>query len=307
MGDFTLVVNSGRTGSSYLANVLQNNCDQRVHIFHEKLHVFEAKPALFNRVYDDERYAAVINDKNIKRALSLWDECLVDGDVVECGWTSAHLLPVYSRYFGDRFRYIILHRNPANSVFSHASMGFYHPWSSYHPAYKISPDDLYSLMPHKKDVWDDMNHIEKTFLWWYQLYSEAFEFRAKFPSVPHIEIRSEDLYSHAAFPRIEEFFNITIESALPEDARSKNSVLKSALQQCGMVGGEWRAIYKHPEAIQLAEKMGHDMTPEVIELVADKYRVPGDLASQILNRTRYWYFYNWLAIKLGRRRGWNFN
>ena len=61
MNKITLIVNAGRSGSTFLANILNANFASKCYIAHEDIPVQVSKPRLYNRAYLDYRIKSISN------------------------------------------------------------------------------------------------------------------------------------------------------------------------------------------------------------------------------------------------------
>jgi hypothetical protein len=282
---FTLVVNAGRSGSSFLCWLLNANYKSH-HVSHEEIPVNITKPKIFNRIYDSERLQEALNDPNLAPYLHQWKNKLLETSVIETGWTACHLAPVLYHIFGNQFRIIILHRNPINYAFSRAAMGSYHPRTFYGTAHDVTPFDQWSIAPEYKKRWVEMNHFEKCMFWWYIVYRESIEFINKYPEVPCLRSSSEDLFSGKSTNAILDFLGLDVQKlSHPDVPKNENPIFS---RETFPICGEWISWRNHPEILRFAESYGYQFDPIEIEKISLKYRLPPGIGPWIRNRTGYW-------------------
>jgi hypothetical protein len=283
---FTLVVNAGRSGSTHLAHLLQRNYGDECFVMHEDIPVYITKPRLHNRAYSAEQFQSVMNDARLSARLSEWETKLADKPIIETGWTAYHLCPVLSRLFRDRFRVIVLHRDPVSFAFSRANMGNYHPKTFYGPDHEVSPFDNRSIVPEYQSLWSTMNHFEKCMFWWFTVYKEADEFRAKHPDVPCLELSSSRLFSGEQLEEIISFAGLNPEMLMHREA-PKNE-LPVFMRETFPVRDEWRPYRRHTAILEFAESLGYQFDGDAIEALARKYELPDRFISKLRHRTTFW-------------------
>lgn len=111
----------------------------------EDIPVQVSKPREYNRAYAVERVESVLADCELVKYVDRWERELENRSVIETGWTAYHLCPVLHHRFGDRFRCIVMHRDPVSFAFSRANMGNYHPHTFYDDSHEVSPYDAHSI------------------------------------------------------------------------------------------------------------------------------------------------------------------
>jgi len=283
---FTLVVNAGRSGSTFLAHLLRSNFPDK-YVAPEDLSAKQTQPRRYNRAYEESRINNILKDENLEHQISIWKSKLSESSVIETGWTCYHLLPVLHNVFGEKFRYVILHRNPISVALSRASMGNYHPKSFYENSHEVCPFDEFSIAPDYKSRWLEMNHFEKCLYWWYVTYLEAEEFHEKHPEVPCFTISTSDLFRLNEIDSLLEFFGVY--GQLNDTYAPKNEREKHA-QESFPVKNEWRRFNSHPRILRFAERMGYAFDKVEIEKEAAKYFLPKGFGPMLRHSLNYWHF-----------------
>ena len=285
----TFIVNAGRSGSSFLSYLLEANYSEQCYIAHEDIPVQVSKPRLYNRAYSSEQLNAIYDDAELVAYIKKWKQELKFRPVIETGWTSYHLLPFMHDYFKDDMQIVIMHRDPISFAFSRANMGNYHKNTFYDEAHEVSPFDPRSIHSSKKAEWGGMNHFEKCMFWWWTVYAEAEEFLGVFPQVPHMHLKSKDLFSFDKGPEIFQFLNLDY-SKLNKKKVDKNP-LAQFMRESFPVNEEWRAYKKQKDILDFAEKQyGYQFDQNKIEELSKKYKLPKGLLSKLRNNLRYWYW-----------------
>ena len=296
MNTFALVVNSGRSGSTFLEYLLKENYGTDAYIAHEDIPVQISRPRMFNRAYQQERIRNVLGDERISPYLEQWRKSFGERSVIETGWTAYHLLPVLYHVFRENFMYVILHRDPVSFALSRAVMGNYHPLTFYDHAHEVSPFDEFSVAPHYGNLWQSMNHFEKCMYWWYVVYREAYEFKERHPEVPCMEIASKDLFSGWGMEWILGFLGLEPAKLKRTDV-TKNELPRFCLETFPITD-EWKAYTRHPEILDFAEKLGYSFDDDKIARQAGKYRLPKGIGPRIRRATGYWRHKSKLKIML---------
>jgi hypothetical protein len=286
LSTFTLVLNAGRSGSSFLAWLLKANHPGERLVLHEGIPVQISQPRFHNRAYEPTRLRAALDDSSLAPLLDDWEKKLESTSIIETGWTAYHLCPVLHHLFSERFRLVILHRDPVSFAFSRANMGNYHPRTFYDDAHEVSPFDAHSIVPEFQTRWASMNPFEKCLYWWFVVYREAFEFVEKNPAVPHLTLPASDLFSFRETEKLTRFLGFD-DIRLPRRDVPKNELPRFA-KETFPVRDEWRAWNRHPQILCFAESLGHGFDHADIEAQAAKYRLPHGPGPRLRHAIGWW-------------------
>ena len=298
MNTLTLVINAGRSGSTFLENFLKKNYSQERYIAHEDIPAQISKPRLHNRAYPPARCEEVLADKALAPFFDKWKYELESRSVIETGWTAYHLSPILFHIFNERFRYVILHRDPVSFAYSRANMGNYHDNTFYDDAHEVSPFDKHSIAPQYVGLWASMNHFEKCMFWWYVVYQEAYEFRKTYPEVPSLEMKAGSLFSFERLPELLKFLGLTETSGLSRDV-PRNEVAQF-MRESFPIQDEWKAFARHDEILGFARSMGYSFTYEQIQKQSTKYALPDGLGPKVRHSLKYWKLKSRVAALLKR-------
>ncbi|NJR45508.1 MAG: hypothetical protein HC775_06750 [Hyellaceae cyanobacterium CSU_1_1] len=282
---FTLVINSGRSGSTYLFNILRKNFATQAYIAHEDIPPRVSLPQKYNRAYDNRLIIEILKDRNLMQYFERWQKQIESTPVIETGWTSCHLAPVLQYLFKDKFQYIILHRHPIEFAASRSVMGNYHKETFYRKFHEISPFDQRSIYPQKQAEWNTMNHFEKCLFWWYVTYSEAFEFRNKYSEISNLEFSSKSLFDLKQTKVLIDFLGLDITGDLDTNV-SRNSLPVRQLETFPILD-EWRDYHKHNDIIEFAESLGYTFDDFYLEKKMSKYKLKKAF-SLFRYKTKYW-------------------
>jgi hypothetical protein len=286
MNKITLIINAGRSGSTFISHILNKNYSYSCYVAHEDIPVTISQPKYYNRAYDKNRLNEILKDESLMKYIEKWKRELKYRNVIETGWTAYNLCPLLYHIFGNQFRYVILHRDPVSFAFSRANQGNYHPQTFYKAhAHEVTPFDYYSIAPSKKYQWNDMNHFEKCMYWWYIVYLEAYEFKVKYPEVPCFEISSGEIFNLSKINPLLSFLQLPIYNFIDYDS-PKNELAK--LKETFPIEEEWKAYSKHQDIIEFANKLGYSFDLYNIEKQSKKYKLPNSIGSKIRYKINYW-------------------
>lgn len=283
---FTLVINAGRSGSTFLYALLKQNVGSEVYIGHEDIPVQVSKPKVYNRKYKSEDLDMLKKDPILMEYVYKWQTELKNRHVIETGWTAYHLAPLLKDVFKDKFQIIILHRDPISFAFSRANMGNYHKNTFYTNHHEVSPFDQDSIAPFYKNQWSSMNHFEKCMFWWYTVYKEAFEFKSKFSEVPSLVITSKNLFNVSKFGEVLEFLQLVQSKPLIKDV--PRNELAQFMRETFPVHKEWENYKKHEDILNFAKDLGYTFNHAQIADLSKKYVLPNGVLPLIRNKTQYW-------------------
>lgn len=245
-----------------------------------------SKPREYNRAYDRDTLNAVLADKSLCSYIENLKCRLLKKPVIETGWTSYHLMPVFHHAFGAAFQYVILHRDPVSTALSRANMGNYHRRSFYDRSHEVSPLDKRSISPDKAELWPSMNHVERCLYWWYVVYLEAFEFAEKRPDVSHRVVSAQRLFSGDGIREVCEFAGFTGIN-LSGHTHEKNEV-HPFMRETFPIRDEWKSIDRHREILDFAASLGYTVDFKSISEKALKYRLPSGILPFVRHRLGYW-------------------
>jgi hypothetical protein len=290
MNSLVVVANSGRCGSSFLANLLKKQNRDDLYIAHEDIPVQIAKPRVYNRAYEKVRAQDILGDRSLRYFLDRWEAILQERSVIETGWTSYHLLPVLLSHFKDKLKVVLLCREPVGVALSRAGMGNYHPNTFYDDSHEVSPFDQYSIAPGKKELWSSMNHCEKCLYWWYVVYLEVLEFLDRAADVPRMQLRAEDLFSlDPSIAPVLEFIGCRPEVDLEADAIEKANPRSQFARETFPISNEWERLFRHDDIISFANKaFGYTVDWSGVAMQASQYGLPSGIMPWLRWKSGYW-------------------
>lgn len=283
---FTLVLNAGRSGSTFLYKLLKENFNDDCYIAHEDIPVQISEPKIYNRQYESHEIEALKQNAKLMAYIDHWQTELKHRHVIETGWTSYHLAPLLKNVFKEQFQIIILHRDPVSFAFSRANMGNYHKNSFYTHHHEVSPYDVNSIVPSYKSQWGGMNHFEKCMYWWYIVYREVFEFKSRYPEVPCVDLKSKELFNFSKFDEVLTFLNLNPDKLLKREV-SKNELAKF-MRETFPVNEEWKKYELHPEILDFANNLGYEFNEQDVAQLSKKYKLPKGMMPIFRYNIQYW-------------------
>lgn len=255
MKNLILVVSTGRCGTQWLARHLGELYPEVAEVTHEPLGP-HYRPGTYFRAYEDPRRQ--LDEEPIRSHMARVAEVLETRTYIETGWPHFAAIPLFIELFGERVRLVHLVRHPVPTSISH----------SVHQTYFGSPrvDDytrlatLHPAMPgvfqqHLTARWDTMSPFEKCLFWWTELNLYALELAERFPAVPYLFVRAEEMLAgdSATIAKLTGHIGLPDSDAL---ARRADRVEDNWNHRTDR-DLDWRTIRDYPAALELAERFGY--------------------------------------------------
>lgn len=286
MHPVTLAVTTGRCGTTFLEKTFKKNFQsQNNWISHEFLKQQITNVGIYHRCYSKACQQSMRNDE-INHLLDCWNALNKKGPIVDFGWTMRSLIPFFFEVFGKQFRVLHIHRHPVEVAASFKLIGSYSRFNS--PQWAITPFHPRALHPQFKPRWIEMSAFEKCLYLWLEVNSFALELKEVFPSLPVMEVRSDELFQqNKTLLEISKFTGFNTNNSTIEPSKELNKRNLFTLER-NPVEDEWRRYIKHPELIEFAERLGYCMDEEFIAGFIWKYQLPKGALPFIRNKTGYW-------------------
>jgi hypothetical protein len=273
MKEVVLFVTTGRTATHWLARTLSSLYSDLAIVIHEPIS-WHYMPNRFFRQYD--RIEEQLNIPKIREHIEHVKCNTKEKTQIDVDWMVCSAIPVFVEVFGPRLKVIHLHRHPVFTALSLLTLNWYQPqfYAQQHTWRDVCTfEAFFPGTIHKRfaDIWSDLTPYEKCLFHWAEINAYAFELQDKFPEVPFYRLKTEDMLdgSSGTLRSLLEFINLPYRLGI-EDALSK---VVDPLHHKAHIGFDWRYIYRHPEVVELAERLGYnlkDMRDE--ELARYKYR-----------------------------------
>jgi hypothetical protein len=282
---FTLVANAGRSGSTWLYQVLARNCADQGTFYHEAMLASASRPREFARAYTPAARHRVASDPRVGAWMEAWRKKLARGPVIECGWTAAHLAPVLAEQFAGQFRIVHLHRHPVEFAASKATAGHF-AGGFRNRQHELDPMMEAAIHREFTDRWDRMVPFEKCLFVWLEGTSRTDEFLERTPDVPQLVVAMTDMIRDRQ--RLREVLAFCgLEPPDPLDlAVDRNEVLTNNREEFAL-GDSWRRYSDHPEVVTAGEAHGYSMASAQLAPGMQRYQMPDGLGARIRHATRY--------------------
>jgi hypothetical protein len=211
------------------------------------------------------------------------------------GNTLSHLAPVFHGVLGDRLRLLHLHRDPvvtAASIFVKTRPEWWSRERSFEDdshGLRITPFDPHARFPEYQEGWASLTLFEVILYQWLERHAFAREVADRFPGLPFLSLRSEDLFEdpETAIGALARFADLDPPGPAALRRARRNQSWSRSLERHPL-GDEWRVYASHPAVISLARELGHPMEARWLERETARYRLPPGLLPWIRHRTGYW-------------------
>ena len=307
---FPIVINLGvgRSGTTYIYNVLREGYGSDAHVMHEDLTSRRARMRSAFRCFDPARIDEVHADPTVAAWVEKLRALAQSRPVIVTGSTTSHLAPLLLREFGERLRTIHVHRHPLN-VCAASYVGNWSvdwmgtpEWQVQPNAPVLSPRDPFVRFSHLGERWPGMDAFERMSYNWLERTSAGIEFANLHPQVPHtlLSAESQVFNSHEYLEVIAGYAGLPVLEPGVKQANRNVSWLRSLEER--PLGTAWRGLRQIPDALELAATLGHDCSDEELERRAARYQLPPGLGSRVRHWSRFWQLRRECAA-LARRAG----
>lgn len=256
----TFFITTARAGTQWLAQTLQAVYGDVLVAEHEPI-LYGYRPKIHLRTSMDNLAESPAVAPHIDHVR----EVLRHKDYVEVGFPCYAAAPLLVWKFPGQLRFVHLIRNPirvAASLVTHDWYQAMRPDSihgdgdSLHGDVTPEPDDPGVVQHHYSDRWSAMTPYEKALFYWTEVHLYGLEIPLRYPNVPYIRLRSEDMFGdpNALRPLIEHL-NLPYRSELSNRVaqRVDGWYKKTKLHI------DAKAIARHPQTLALAERFGYDV------------------------------------------------
>jgi hypothetical protein len=300
----------GRSGTTYIYNVMRERYADVAYALHEDLTARKARMRSMFRCYEPERIAAVLAEPQVAAWVERLRQLSDSRPVVVTGCTTSHLAPALLHVFGERLRTIHVHRHPLN-VCAATYVG---PWSTDWKQPKEWGADPNSPALTPDDPWVRHRRLERgdqalgPFAQigynWLERTGAGLEFSQRHPHVPHRELAAErEVFgSEAWLEAIAELSGLPVRRGDAQARSAQNSSWIRSLEERPL-GDAWRQFAQLPELARLAGSLGHSFDEAELARRAAKYQLPPGIGSRLRHACGYWQARRRVA-KLLRGRGW---
>ena len=133
-----------------------------------------------------------------------------------------------------------------------------------------------------------MTPFEKCLFLWLEVNEFALEIRDKYPDLEFLEVPSAKLFrSNITLAEIAKFSGFCKGNNSIIRAKENNPTYLFTLER-RPIRDEWTNYEKHPEVIDLATRLGYDMSYAYIEGLIENYKLPKGILPYLRNKSGYW-------------------
>lgn len=294
---FPVVVNLGvgRSGTTYIHNVLRSVYAGRAAVLHEDINGRTARLRKYFRCYQPERIEAAAREPGIAAWVERIKSIARSQPVIVTGYTTAHLGPVLAAELGDQLRTIHVHRHPLNVV----AASYIGPWSVDWPSIPtyaedpngrvLTPSDPHVRFNELGVDWPLLPPFARIAYQWLEMTSAAVEFPQRYPHIPHrlIDARRDVFESQHYLATIAGLLELKPAAGDTIPHRDQNAGWRRSLEERPL-DDNWTSVLSLPALVTLATELGHDCSMPELERRAGRYQLPAGVASLIRHRTHYW-------------------
>jgi hypothetical protein len=260
----TFFISTGRCGTQWLARTLETHYADLAVVRHDPIGA-RYRPASMFRQWDRAAEVEEIPDAVAELAMMRG----LDRDYIDTGWASYAALPYFIARFPGAVRLVHLVRHPVPTAASLVSLDVYAPsrrrdeWTEM--AF-IGPTTPGVRQPEYAAQWDSMTTFEKCLFWWTEINLYAEDVGARFPDVPMMRLRSEDMFAAGGegMARLLTFLGLPSRPGVSEATATRFDRWRFGLDE----DVDWRQAASHPLLLKLMDKYGYSM--EGVEDVAQR-------------------------------------
>lgn len=259
-------LSTGRCGTQWLTATIGELYAGQVEVEHEPIGALYHPRRHFRRY---ERPDEILEIPEVRRHV---ERIAATGHYVETGWPVFAALPFLAERFPDRLRVIHLTRHPVPSAFSHLAHSSY-AGSARDDAYTrmatLGPGDPNVFQRGYAERWEELSPYERCLFWCTEVSLFGLELPERFPGVPFLRLKSEDLLAGDPAP----VNRLTTHMRLAPDERW--------IERTGRRVDRWRhrtdrevdplAIERHPAAMEAMERLGYSLAEIDLRAIAERY------------------------------------
>jgi Sulfotransferase domain len=274
-----LFASAGRCGTQWIAKALQAHYSDLVRAEHEPLTYRYAPRSLMRTGLS---FAEHPNFLLLMSHLADISVGLGARSYVETGWPMIGALPLFDLVFGESAVAVVhLSRDPVTSACSMVTHNYYmRERSDGYASYAIlRPDDPGVSDPRWAELWPTMDAFERCLFHWFEVNSYAREYTTGLgPDRRWVHVRYEDIFDpvdSSSLVRLLEFLGLPARQGFLADISAPFDLHRATTD--GPI--EVEKIHRHPQVLDLARELGHDVTDVDVPLLHRRYcadpRTPG--------------------------------
>jgi hypothetical protein len=256
-GRISLVLSTGRCGTQWLAASLAETYGDLAVVEHEPIGTAYESSNLLRRW---DQFDHISRDSPLAARVQKIARILQAADYVETGNPLYGAIPTFIAAFPGRVRLIHVVRHPvttAASIVTHDRFNRTGADREWMEAAMLDPARPGVRLPEYADRWEAMTDYEKSLFFWTEINLYGEELRSRYPSLPFIRIRFEDMMdpASAALSEIVRFIGWPLRPGL----RAATTTTVDRWHLTTDTNIDRRQIYGFPDALRLARDYGYDV------------------------------------------------
>lgn len=257
VGSLVLCLSAGRSGTQWLAKIIEECCSRDVVVTHEPIsYNYMPKLTLRGKMFESVyRECKILRDH-----LEYIDDLLSSGkNYVELGWPIFSWIPFFVEKYKTRVRLIHLTRHPVYYACSHATHNYYRPEVRSDGYVKYAQLDPYDLgVKHKeyRDIWNGLTVYEKCLYQWLEIHDYALDLHEHYPDVKYVLVKMEDMIKMES-SSIQAIADITGIERQRIQSSSIAKVVVDKFRGKTRIGWNLKCIHNHGEVIRMANLLGY--------------------------------------------------
>ena len=247
-----LFLTTGRSGTQWLANTLQQFYADRAVICHEPIG-YAYNPKKYLRAFDKIGEQGAI--PSISNHLARIHLATKDKAYIETGFPCYSAIPLFVNQFQCQVKIVHLTRHPISTSISLTTHDVYEREDCL-DSLSLDPFDEGVSQKYLAEKWPSMHVYEKCLFWWTEIHLYAVEIEGRYPSIPYLRIKYEDLLSQ----NFEVLWQLLDFLGLPKNdgvAQSIGRFDDKYRYRTNKV--DWKLIYNYPETIRIAQQLGYNL------------------------------------------------
>lgn len=265
MKSVIIFLSTPRCGTQWIAKNLSDFYSERAVTLHEPI-----KYEYYLR-YNLGRFDKSLkpsNNKILTEHLEYIFEETKSRKYIEVGWQSIAGVSQLHKRFGNRLRLIHLYRNPVEVAASLVTHNWYTgKGKERSEKAELTPFDNVSLLGEYRERWDDLNLFEKSLYYWTEINLCAKNLEYRYDEVPFYSLKFENLFkknketSRIYLAEMLSFIGLDYDGRMLESI----DIHYDEYHYCNTtnLSLDWTDIFRHPQTIALANKLGYRFNDEL--------------------------------------------
>lgn len=262
-------ISTGRCGTQFFADKLKAYYGDLAVVEHEPLRMDYKPVHYFSAYHSNDRIELT---PVIERHVDAIAEILANSHYIETGWPVYGLLPYMFDRFKGRVKIVHLYRHPLKVAASLTTHNVYSrgEWSD---ALSISPAAHGVAQGYLAgQTWERMSEFEKCLFWWTEINHFALELHKRFPSIPWLSLRFEDVFSGDARSELTKLAGFL---GFPERAGFASSTEEKTdrFSRRTTKGLDTSSLTDYPVATSVMEQLGYSFNTSVNDDINSRYKI----------------------------------